>query len=58
MKTLITTLAVGTALAASAATVPSDEVLPDAKLEMFHPLADSLSELKGRAVLVEFFAHW
>ena len=57
MKIMITTLAVGAALAASAAS-PVGETLPSSKLEMIHPLAENLSELQGRAILVEFFAEW
>lgn len=55
-KTLLPLLACATiGMAFRPATV---EQVPDAKLDIIHPLADGMEDFKGRALLVEFFAHW
>ena len=57
MHTTIATLVLGAALTVSAAG-SVQETLPNSKLEIMDPLVESLSEYGGRAILVEFFAHW
>lgn len=35
------------------------EKLPmDAQLDVVHPAAKTLAAFEGRAILIEFFAHW
>lgn len=47
------------ATAAPAAALPVGELLPmDAELEFVHDKAEALTDLQGRAILIEFFAHW
>ena len=61
MKTLLRPLAL-IALAATplALAGPSEKASswPDYDLEVIHPVANSFSAFEGRAVLIEFFAHW
>lgn len=55
MKTI---LLATSAAALLAAPTSIDGTLPDSKLEVIDPLVETLDELEGRAILVEFFAHW
>lgn len=51
----------GAAVVASAepSAVLVAEMLPmDAQVEVVHPAAKSLDAFEGRAILIEFFAHW
>ena len=60
MNTALLTLAAG-ALLALPAGEPTEAVankLPKSDLEVIHPAAKTLDAFKGRAILIEFFAHW
>lgn len=50
-------LCAGLALFTSASLDTGDQV-PDLDMEIVHPVVDSFDDFRGRAVLVEFFAHW
>ncbi len=45
------------ALPSGAAADTGDRV-PDLDMEVVHPVIDSFDDFRGRAILVEFFAHW
>jgi len=59
MNTLLRTFTLATLAAAPLiAGAPDETTWPEYDLEVVHPAATSFAAFSGRAVLVEFFAHW
>lgn len=58
MKSLLLAALVGSSLGLAPAVGDDGAKLPSSKLEIHQSLAETMGDLEGRALLIEFFAHW